>query len=70
MSDTPWHARKLYRHIESHPGLLPGQIAHVIGWHRSTVMRRLPIMERHGYLAWESRDGRLYPFRVARNQTR
>lgn len=38
-------------------------IAKLVDWHCSTVLRCLPALENFSFLLWEDDDGRLYPFR-------
>lgn len=41
------------------------ELARLVEWRRSAVLRCLPAMEYFGFLLWEDDDGRLYPFRIS-----
>lgn len=52
----------LYQAVQDRPGQLPGTLARELGWERSDVNRRLPVLEEQGYLLSEDDRGRLWPF--------
>lgn len=48
--------------IRTNPGITPAELARRLNKHRSTIGRRLTIMEQAGYLYSEDEKGRLYYF--------
>jgi len=52
----------MYELIQQYPGIRPAELARLLGVSRSTVLRRLPSLEEAGYLLYEDKSGRLWPF--------
>jgi DNA-binding IclR family transcriptional regulator len=48
--------------IQDNPGILPAELARLLGVERSTILRRLPSLEEAGYTYSEDKRGRLWPF--------
>ncbi len=48
--------------IESNPGILPSELAGMLGVAKSTVTRRLPTLDDAGLLLYEDEHGGLWPF--------
>jgi DNA-binding IclR family transcriptional regulator len=55
--------KSIYNEVKEHPGKKAGFIAHLLGLHRSEVMRSLPALEERGFLLSEDEKGGLWPFR-------
>ncbi len=53
---------EMFELIQQHPGVRPAELARMLGVSRSTVLRRLPIMEEAGFLLYEDQSGGLWPF--------
>lgn len=62
----PERLTSIYETVEAHPGQRPGFIARLLGLHRSSVNRTLPVLEDEGYLLSEDDRGGLWPFRRCR----
>jgi DNA-binding MarR family transcriptional regulator len=54
--------RETDRVIREKPGLTPAELARELGLARSTIIRRLPSLEKAGYLYSEDERGGLWPF--------
>ncbi len=59
---SPQQVWRLYQAIQQHPGSRPAELARILGWHRSQVMRVLPHLDDYGLRLFEDDEGRLYPF--------
>ena len=53
----------IWEYVCQNPGVRQADIASHLCMYRSTVLRALAGMERHGMLLYESDEGLLYPFR-------
>jgi len=54
----------IYAQVTLEPGSRQVDIATALGIPKSNVYRKLPVLERQGFLLAEDDDGRLYPFGV------
>jgi hypothetical protein len=53
----------IYQTVQKAPGKRPGNIAQLLGLHRSEIIRLLPVLEEYELYLSEDDQGRLWPFK-------